>query len=1335
MNRNDDHETVFNPGVVDPSDAMEGHAAFAWRVLLTPPEEIRRQSSGEVQTVRIFSKNQQRFHPSGLFSEEIFGPALDWKQSTSSARIGHTELPVPLFHPAFRSGIIGRVICAALEMSELDFDHLLWGSFCVIANPGNTGWLPGSLVMVKDYEAALKTYGPGSTALYQSEAVCWLLEQVDIDLAIARVKRAAPGNSSFVRIVRMWFENGPPRAALFLSVLPVLPPIHRPFTFSSRGKPRPHDLTCLYRTVIRRSHTLRRLMHFGAPTAILLEVTRRLYLAVGTLLVKSSLSNPSNSESRRFQPVLKMAEDSLKPLRNHQSAMIRGNSIRLPVAPNPAIAATDCGLPRNDATLGLLAPLWYSHCQRIGFDLEDAKLKLRSADADVWKTLEQGLSQQVVLLTMHARRSRASMQAFQPRLVEGNALQLAPIAVQAMRDSSQVDDVSVFLFSSRSARGNALVEMQPDQLRNQADGRLLYEPTLDVVLGCFHLTRDHTVDVTEQSFRTVADVQCALDHAAVSINSPIKFRLQSRSVVEKSRSQPTVSINQQINTTPGRVIFNDLFPIEMPFLNFAVTKADLRDHLQTASDLIGSVKSRRLLESLQGIAIEILTRTGSSVSQNDLASPSTKPEVVNHAFEQVGRQWCYYDKGFATHLEAHHSEIDVWNKAAERIHNELAIQIHAANLNPKSMLVSVANAYAGVKWLKPVCGMLAHITGYDGRYQGVAIPRNWSEGLSAVDYWQVIRASRYRALQEEGRCTDADALIRSLLEAMQVVVVTMDDCGTNGGIEFESSQHVNFSDVLCGRISCETITNPVSGENVVQKGQLITAEIIRQLELFNILKLRARSPAMCEAEQGVCQQCYGPDRSTGERVLIGASVGLAAAFSTGERADELIQSPHFHLGFPTVCSDLGNGVRVRRGGIIDLSQLRTVPAGNGTATVMRAGTLVVRDTKQRQLELFDVPRGALIEVPDGSTVASGQTVCSWHPDFTPLLAEHAGTVAFGDFLPGITCEEFDSTNEKRMRILASNYHGIRPHVQILDAYGTVSEAHYLAENMQLVVKNGCPVAPGDKLALRPTVMSSSNMSTNGSNLEDLLTAGPTDETAVLAPIAGVILSINRMENGYLINIQGKLGDEIELQSEHFPSMVRVGETVAVGDRLTNLSRIDPNDIFQILGIEEGVRYMLNNFKYLVDRHKIAIDLRHFELVIRRMLSQVRIESPGDTEFSANDQVEVADFQRENDRVRQLVRVWESKVPEVSVGTLLSREKFDALLSDLQLRGITLPKAREAQLAWGKSCLTSIRILASKQCRKDFFGRFDVHELAGLALTGERNPIIRQSDLAMWQLLD
>lgn len=854
------------------------NASLGIRLELASANEIRGWSNGAVKTHKIMTTDEQRFHPSGLCSEQIFGAATEWMlpSASQSRPMGHIELPQPVFHPLFRRGGAGRAFGCLLGLSIADRDRLLKGETVVVTDAEDLSLAPGSLITRELADSLLNQPGSQLKIESQAEAVRWLLRRANFDEAMhrARALRNQDGGES-LRLLKDLQQSNQPPEWLVLDVIPVLPAGLRPIRFSPTGQPQLDDINEFYGGVLRCCSRIRKLEKLKSPIAEIVAAVWILHRRVAALFRHSWGAIRRRGGHGTQRPLARVSDDNSTRL--WQDSWIREwpNSARIPLVPNSSLKWFQCGLPRSVETLNLFAPLLLDRFDQTGVHREQARQQLERPNQSTWMLLEQELPRSAVLLTRDMGRSRSSLLAFQPTLTAGLAIQVSPIAAQALSASSNSDEVTVLVLSSRFACSEALVGMLVDQCRNPANGQLVYKPTPDMILGCYCLTRSPSLGTEHaksepravgSAFGSVADVVNALERGMIDVQTRILLRLDSR---------------QRLETTAGRVLVNTVFPDSFPFLDDEFNAARLSERIHAVDRQFGPIRAMRVLDELQTLALAALTRSGLSFALADLAAPPRKREIIDETRNRITKTTKLFERGLITESERYAHSVDAWTVAEEQI--TMAVR----NCLP-SVFTSGAVDFESAK---RICGLLGFTRDDQDNLRETPIVSSLAEGVGSGDYWLTTQSARQSQMTELKRRWHANRLSRSLLLAMREIGVTQIDCGTAEGIQkslpADRPTEQTLSDLIFGRTICETVLNPITSELIATAGELITAPVAAQMDRLGMATLRVRSPITCAAPRGVCQRCYGLDRSTGELPELGTAVGQLAAFSIGEHADKL----------------------------------------------------------------------------------------------------------------------------------------------------------------------------------------------------------------------------------------------------------------------------------------------------------------------------------------------------------------------------------------------------------------------------------------------------------------
>ena len=1080
--------------------------------------------------------------------------------------MGHIELPFPVFHPLFRRGVAGRAVRTLLGISATDQNQLLKGSTVIVTDPGDSGMEVGSLITAAQYESQGEQPGPRIKVETQAEAVRWLLRHAHFNQALERA-RQDEDCQEILRLLRDFQHGGNLPEWLVLDAIPVLPTGLRPIHFSPTGHPQFDDLNWFYARVLRGCSKIQKLVERNAPRVILLAAVWSLQRRVTALFL-----NPRGAIRRRVgfgtqRPLVRLLEKACQPLRQDSWTQAWPNSARLPLVPNPTLKWFQCGLPRSVATLKLFTPLLLDRFDLAGISREQAQRRLTTPDEIVWAWLDLELPRSAVLLTCHSGRSRSSLLAFQPMLTSGTAIQVSPLAVQTLQAGSESDDdVTAFVLSTHSACSEALVGMLSDQCRNPANGQLVYQPTPEMILGCYYLTRSSPqateLDVSqtltgkraaEFVFGSVADVVSAFERGAIDMRTRILLRVEGeRGVVPSTISHRTndrEQVSLRIDTTVGRVLVNEVFPDSMPFLNDEINAMRLNERLQAVDVQFGPVRAMRVLDELQSVALAALTRSGLSLSQADLTAPLRKQEIFDEARKRVAKTKSHFERGNITEQERRSNFYDAWAVADEQLMRAMQDRLVVGEpAGVTALTTMLASGVVGLESAKRICGLLGFTRDCQDNLREAPIVSSLADGVGVGDYWLTAESARRSQAAHLHHQWHASRLTRSLLLAMREVCVTLPDCGTTHGIWKQlSGNHESakcLSHRIVGRTSCETLRNAVSDELIVGTDELITPHIAAQIEQFGTTEVRVRSPITCEAPRGVCQKCYGLDRSTGELVALGTAVGLQAGYAIGECADTL------------------------------------------TTRTFRYDPKVRRST-----------------LSTGTQVVAGQVLAATIAHPWPDTDRPLGLVA----------------------------------------------------------------------------------------LEELLAAGPTKQTAVLAPQDGVVESIRFDDQTQILLIRDDQRTVSEIAISRDQALaVTEGNSVRAGEPLVQSGRCNPQDILRILGEEATAQYVLSEMRCCFEHQHIDIDDKHLELVIQRMLSLAEVNSPGDTDFVAGEIVERGELRREHERIRDHVKITESSDSNFVIGQLVAREVWQHRTDELVTQGKIPPVAQPTSPATATLRLFDIR---------------------------------------------
>ena len=1186
--------------------------------------DVRQRSRGEVRTHRIFNSAKTGFHSAGLFSPRIFGPVQDWRPEANSVagRMGHIELPRPVLHPLFRRGRAGRLFRLFLGLSAAELDHLLKGWIgIVIARDGST-WRIGDKLSIEQFTAILKEGPSVMSVVTQSDAIRWLIRNMDVDSLQNRIQSLEFGDSehSIIRRLRE-AQSSDFLERLQLQAIPVISPALRPFEFGPSGRARAHGVTRLYQLVLQRCRRLRRLMMMGPPPVILYNESWRLQQAVERLFAAHT---PWNEWPKGTSPRIslhRLVRRSAKSLQIAPASRPWPNAMTRPLVANPNLKLENCGLPRTSETLRLFADgLWTSvanHCQ----SRSDFESWLRENEAEAWSVLESKLPRQAVLLTSGSHVNPLSLMAFQPEILAGDVIQVSPWVASNL--ASKDGNITAIPLTNRTSCSEAVAVVQSAQSRQVSDGTSAFKPTTEVALGCFLLTRDAcssevpqhgSTNVSESDFASVDEAVAAYERGAISLHAPIRIRCRRRQITRHGDVDEIPNTYPWIETTAGRVLMNSVFPPTRPFINYQVDRRRLGELLQQILEEFGEAQWRRAVDEIQAIAISVISRTGLSLSSTDFTSLDSKPAVIQAAQLKVARNQRALDRGTITSSEFARNLYEAWFEADQQIQRDLAVDCDRSRAS-SAPLINLLGVSGGISLadVKRNRGMFGFSRSEFDRSQFQPILTSWGEGLSSADYWLVSRVSRRQQSQERQQREKGHSFRQMLLRGLGDLFVTERDCGAHDGIDrqvdYQSIPHRRLRELIEGRISCETILHPISGEVLIHVGSMITKTSARQIDDAGIVTVRVRSPATCTARRGMCQACYGIGVATKELAEPGDSVGVLAAFA-------LATDAHLQVSrwvYPAARQGNTTGLeRCRLTGRVQFEGLKTARNSAGDMVALTGGQIVIQNWRRTERQSIVVPRSARLLVEDGADISPGAIVCEWNPWRLELLAETDGTVQFRDLLRNVNYEADQRDGNIPLRRVLPAWNSLRPRIEVVNEDGHPAQVCFLPDGAEVRVTEWSSVAAGDTLATISTDAGFQPQAVGLEELQSLFLGGPTRNTALLSPCDGILEDYVRgeLENHFVIRSDD--GDLLELIIPRGESHACwKGDRIRRGQRLTRTEPVNPTDLLNILGEAATIQYLLKSMQLQYQSQGIRVDDRHLELVIGRLLARDKVDSTGD----------------------------------------------------------------------------------------------------------------------------
>ncbi|HEV8131595.1 MAG TPA: DNA-directed RNA polymerase subunit beta' [Acidobacteriota bacterium] len=1259
------------------------------RIGLASPEKIRSWSSGEVTKPETI--NYRTFKPErdGLFCARIFGPVTDWEclcgkykrmkhrgvicdkcgvevtlSKVRRERLGHIELASPCSHVWFFKGLPSR-IGHLLDMSLKDLERVLYFEAYVVLDPGDAPLKEKELLTEERYRALQAEYAGRFEAMMGAEAIKDLLKMLDVDaMAIdlrfrmknetSQLKRLK--YSKRLKVVDAFRKSGNKPEWMILDVIPVIPPELRPLVPLDGGRFATSDLNDLYRRVINRNNRLKKLMELRAPEVIIRNEKRMLQEAVDALFDNGRRGRVLRGVKNR---PLKSLSDTLKGKQGRFRQNLLGKRVdysgRSVIVVGPELKLHQCGLPKKMA-LELFKPFIYNRLEKEGHatTIKGAKEMVENQESIVWDILEEVIKEHPVLLNRAPTLHRLGIQAFEPVLVEGKAIKIHPLVCTAFNADFDGDQMAVHIPLSPESQIEAAVLMLATQnLLSPANGTPIAVPSQDIVLGCYYLTIAKPGSKGEgRAFANIEDVLHALEGGHVQLLTPITLRYTGKlmDLTTQYDDQAVMRAdvqevqNKMINTTVGRVIFNDHLPEEMPFVNGVQKKKGLGQLVNYCYLRYGLDTTVMMLDELKELGFLYATKAGISIGIDDLIVPANKGELVSRANEETREVEQQYQDGAITKGERYNKVISIWSDVTEKVADEMfeAMAKHVSaedEFNPIYMMAD-SGARGSKQQIRQLAGMRGLMAKPSGEIIETPITANFREGLTVLQYFISTHGARKGLADTALKTADSGYLTRRLVDVAQDVIISEDDCKTLDGITVTSIVEggeiiESLRDRIIGRVSLEEVKDPFTGEVLVRMNQEITEDIAADIQAAGIEKIKIRSVLTCKSKRGLCIRCYGRNLASGKMVELGEAVGVIAAQSIGEPGTQLTMRT-FHIGGTASRIDEQSTVESKNAGIVKLLNVQHVTNKEGFLVVMnRNGALVIQDEKGRERERYSLVYGAALRVHEGQYIEPGTQLVEWDPFTFAILTEFGGSVIFKDILEGVTMkEEVDEvTGLSRQVITESPDEKRQPQIQIKDSRGKIVKTYLMPSKAHLMVNNGDEVHPGDTLAKIPRETTKTKDITGGlPRIVELFEARKPKETAVITEIDGMV------HYGGLVRGQRKIVVENENRATAeylLPRGVHVnvqeGEYVKAGEALMDGPR-NPHDILRVLGEKELQAYLVNEIQEVYRLQGVNINDKHIEVIVRQMMRWIKVEEVGDTEFLLEEQVDKFKFLEENERV-------------------------------------------------------------------------------------------------------
>ncbi|MFW0777908.1 MAG: DNA-directed RNA polymerase subunit beta' [Rickettsiales bacterium] len=1265
------------------------------QISIASPEKIRSWSFGEVKKPETI--NYRTFKPErdGLFCARIFGPIKDYEclcgkykrmkyrgivcekcgvEVTTSKvrreRMGHIDLASPVAHIWFMKSLPSR-IGTLLDMTLKDLEKVLYFESYMVVDAGLSGLSVGELLSEEQYYDAQDQYGESAfTAQIGAEAIKTMLmaldlpaerDQLRIDLGETTSEAKRKKLVKRLKLVDALVESQNRPEWMILDIVPVIPPELRPLVPLDGGRFATSDLNDLYRRVINRNNRLKRLLELRAPDIIIRNEKRMLQEAVDALFDNGRRGRVITGANKR---PLKSLSDMLKGKQGRFRQNLLGKRVdysgRSVIVVGPELKLHQCGLPKKMA-LELFKPFIYAKLEIYGIatTIKAAKRMVESERPEVWDILEEVIREHPVLLNRAPTLHRLGIQAFEPVLIEGKAIQLHPLVCTAFNADFDGDQMAVHVPLSIEAQlESRVLMMSTNNILSPANGRPIIVPSQDIVLGLYYISLESDGEIGEgMIFTNTSEIQQALDAKQVTIHSKIKCRF-------KTVDENGDTITQVVDTTPGRMMISDILPrhIKLPFsvVNKVMTKKEVSNLIYEVYRHCGQKKTVIFCDHLMGLGFGHAAKAGISFGKDDMIIPKTKEKHLEETFGEVKQFEEQYADGLITMGEKYNKVIDAWSKCSELVADDMMKEISsvgtdkdgkktARDINSIFMMAN-SGARGSAAQIKQLAGMRGLMAKPSGEIIETPIISNFKEGLSVLEYFNSSHGARKGLADTALKTANSGYLTRRLVDVAQDCIITERDCGTNRGIVMKAIIEggdvlVPLADQIIGRVVARNVHHPVGDAKIVDAGELIDEQIVDKIEEAGIEAVMVRSVLTCESEKGVCAQCYGRDLARGTEVNVGEAVGVIAAQSIGEPGTQLTMRT-FHIGGAAQKGAEQSSVESSHDATLTLSNKNIVTDSKGRLVVMsRSCEIVLRDDNNRERARFKVPYGARLHAKENEKVKKGDKLADWDPYTMPIITERGGVGHYRDLVEGVSLREVmdeeTGISNKTVTDWRQQTRGadLKPRIALRDEKGEIItlanglEARYfLPVGAILNIQDGTKVHAGDVLARIPRESSKTHDITGGlPRVAELFEARKPKDHAIISEGEGMVEFGKDYKNKRRVIVRPKdeAAEAIEYmipKGKHIT--VQEGDYVQKGDLLLDGNPV-PHDILKVMGVEALARYMVTEVQQVYRLQGVIINDKHIEVIVRQMLQKVEIEDPGQTTFLSGEQVDRAEFDAVN----------------------------------------------------------------------------------------------------------
>jgi len=1258
----------------------------AVRISLASPEKIREWSFGEVKKPETI--NYRTFKPErdGLFCSKIFGPIKDYEcncgkykrmkhrgivcekcgveviqSKVRRERMGHIELAAPVVHIWFLKCLPSKV-GHLLDMTLKDLERVLYFESYIVIDPKDTPLTKGTILNDEHLQQAREDYGDRFEAGIGAEAIKIMLRSLNLAELSETLRAEMLGTRSEakrkklakrLKIIDAFIDSKNRPEWMIMDVIPVLPPDLRPLVPLDGGRFATSDLNDLYRRVINRNNRLKRLLELNAPEIIVRNEKRMLQEAVDVLFDNGRRGKVVTGPNKR---PFKSLSDMLKGKQGRFRQNLLGKRVdysgRSVIVVGPDLRLHQCGLPKKMA-LELFKPFIYNKLDEKGLvtTIKSAKKMVERETSEVWDALDEVVKEYCIMLNRAPTLHRLGIQAFEPILIEGKAIQLHPLVCTAFNADFDGDQMAVHVPLSIEAQIEARVlMMSTNNILSPANGDPIIVPSQDIVLGIYYMTRERLFSKGGgKVFSNPEEVRIAYDAGELDLHALIKVRIEGKLQ----------------ETTTGRILLSEILPESLPFalINKNMSKKELRLLINESYRRVGTKSTVILADRLKDIGYKFATLSGMSISMKDMVIPSEKGKIIKASEKKVKEIDSQYTSGLITDGEKYNKVVDIWAQATEDVASEMIKEmavgyvtgpkkkkVKCSSFNPIYMM-SDSGARGSKDQTRQLAGMRGLMAKPSGEIIETPITSNFREGLTVLEYFISTHGARKGLADTALKTANSGYLTRRLVDVAQDAIITEEDCGTIDGIWVESLVEggeilQRVGERILGRVAVanEDVSDPVTGKVLVEANEAIDEEKVEEIENAGIERIKIRSPLTCETKRGICKKCYGRDLGHGHDVNVGEAIGIIAAQSIGEPGTQLTMRT-FHIGGTASKGVEQSTIQPRNKGKVKFIDLKTVEnKDNDLVAMNRIGQLAIIGKGGREVERYPIIYGAVLKVRNGQKVSPDQVLAEWDPFTLPIMTDVGGVVKFGDIAEGRTMKEKrDVFTGKISRVIVeSSELNVRPRISIKDKEGKTAilpnrkkgEARYeLPVGAIIMVNEGDKVGPGDTLVKIPRETTKTKDITGGlPRVAELFEVRKPKETAIISEIDGVVSFGKYTKGKRKVIITPDVGDPLTyliVRGKHLSVME--GDYVRSGEPLMDGSA-DPHDILRVRGLKELARYLVDEVQEVYRLQGVKINDKHIEVIVRQMLRQVTVTDSGDSHFLLGENIEKLRFDEENKKI-------------------------------------------------------------------------------------------------------